>query len=31
MKKLVNGILGSFLMISSILTPIHAEESFSDF
>lgn len=31
MKKLVNGILGSFLMISSILTPIHAKESFSDF
>lgn len=31
MKKLVNGILGLFLMISSILTPIHAEESFSDF
>lgn len=31
MKKLVNGILGSVLMISSILTPIHAEESFSDF
>ena len=31
MKKLVNGIVGSFLMISSILTPIHAEESFSDF
>lgn len=31
MKKLVNGILGSFLMISSILTPIHAKGSFSDF
>lgn len=31
MKKLVNGILGSFLMISSILTPIHAKESFSEF
>lgn len=31
MKKLVNGILGTFLMISSILTPIHAEESFSEF
>ena len=27
----MNGILGLFLMISSILTPIHAEESFSDF
>ena len=31
MKKLVNGILGTFLLISSILTPIHAEESFSEF
>lgn len=31
MKKLVNGILGTFLVISSVLTPIHAEESFSEF
>lgn len=27
----MNGILGTFLLISSILTPIHAEESFSEF